>query len=77
MMDIFIQAIGIVAMIISLVAVQFKFRKHILATHIISSVLWLAHFLLLGAITGAMMNVVGVVRLYVFSRWRVRKIAQY
>ena len=56
-------------MILLLIAVQFRLRTHILRLRIVASLLWVVHFLLLGAPTGAMMNVIGAGRTYVFNRW--------
>ena len=64
-----IQLIGFIAMLTGLVSVQFKYRSHILYTQLISNVLWATHFILLGATTGAAMNVIGGIRAYTFNRF--------
>lgn len=67
--DIVIQAIGVVAMVLLVAAVQLASRGRILAVRTVAHVLWIVHFLLLGAATGAVMNFIGAVRTYVFQRW--------
>lgn len=59
---ILVQVIGIVALLLDIASVQFKFRKTILSVQILASITWVVHFLLLGAISGAVMNSVGVLR---------------
>lgn len=68
-----IQAVGLVALILGAVSVQFKHRSTILLVQILASVAWVLHFLLLGAYAGAIMNAVGVLRTvsyYVFRNER-------
>jgi RsiW-degrading membrane proteinase PrsW (M82 family) len=57
-----IQLIGLAALLLDIISVQLKFRKHILAMQVASGLTWVIHFGLLGATTGAYMNAAGVVR---------------
>ncbi len=59
---IWIQLVGIAALLLDVGSLQLKHRKYILATQILASLTWVGHFLLLGATAGAGMNAVGVVR---------------
>lgn len=59
---IWVQLVGLLALLLDISSVQFRLRKHILMVQIIASFTWAMHFLLLGAITGSAMNLVGVVR---------------
>lgn len=62
------QAIGAIAVIISLSIFQVNNRRTMLLLGTIAALLYSVHFLLLGALTGAVMNLIGAVRGYVFSR---------
>lgn len=63
-----IQSIGLVAILLSLVSFQPKHRKNILHLQLAANIFWVAHFLSLGATTGAAMNACGALRAYVFNR---------
>lgn len=65
--DIAIQLIGIIAMLIVLASYQPKYRKHILHSQLVANILWVVHFSLLGATTGAALNAVSAVRMYLFG----------
>ena len=56
------QAVGIVAMAINILAVQFKKPRQLFICRIIASFLWGVNFLLLGSPTGAIINIVNIVR---------------
>ena len=61
---ILIQIVGLIALILGVVSVQFKHRRNILLVQLSASVTWIIHFLLLGATSGAVMNAVGALRTY-------------
>ena len=56
------QIVGIIAMVLNIVAVQFKKPKHLFICRLVSSALWGVNFLLLGSPTGAIINIVNIVR---------------
>jgi len=56
------QAVGIVAMAINILAVQFKKPRQLFICRIVASFLWGVNFLLLGSPTGAIINIVNIVR---------------
>ncbi len=56
------QAVGIVAMAINILAVQFKKPRQLFICRIIASFLWGVNFLLLGSPTGAIINIVNIIR---------------
>ncbi len=64
-----IQAVGVFAMLLELTAVQWRQRSNILRSYLIGGVLWVIHFLSLGAYTGAVMNAVGIVRVCLFYKF--------
>lgn len=66
---IIIQVIGVGAMITEILSVQPKFRRSMLWLRVISNLLWTAHFGLLGAWAGALMNGIGTVRSYTFNTY--------
>ncbi len=61
-MEIAGQIVGIVAMILNILAVQFKKPKHLFICRLVASALWGLNFLLLGSPTGAIINIVNIVR---------------
>ena len=61
-MQFFIQAIGIVAMVLNASAYQFKSKRNILLCMFAGSALFAVNMFMLGAIMGGIMNVLGVVR---------------
>ena len=65
--DIGIQAIGFVAMFIGIFSYQAKTRTGILLLQMTASLFWMTQFFLLGAYTGAFLNVVGAVRNLIYS----------
>lgn len=61
-MEIIGQIAGIIAMIINILAVQFKKPQHLFICRMVSSLLWALNFLLLGSPTGAIINLVNIIR---------------
>ena len=64
--DIFVQAIGIVAMIIIAFSFQQKSQKKILFIQMFGNLIFIVHFLLLNAISGALGNAVAMLRAIIF-----------
>lgn len=62
MTEIIAQAVGIVAMAINILAVQFKKPRQLFICRIVASFLWGVNFLLLGSPTGAIINIVNIAR---------------
>jgi hypothetical protein len=60
--EIIAQTIGIIAMVIAIASFQFKKNKHFFIVQGISSTLFFIHFLLLGELAGAFMNLLGIAR---------------
>lgn len=67
-LDIIAQIISIIAMIIALLSFQQKTQKHIVLMQFCSSTLFAIHFFMLGAITGCLLNAVGIVRAFIYSK---------
>ncbi len=67
---IWIQIVGILALLLDVGSFQLRQRKHILGVQILASSTWVVHFLLLGAMAGASMNGVGIVRSIVYYKFR-------
>ena len=65
-MDFFIQAIGIVAMAINISAFQFKNKRTLLLLICVGSALFSVNMFMLGAMTGGLMNMLGVARSLVY-----------
>lgn len=61
-MELIGQIVGIIAMVINIVAVQFKKPRQLFICRLISSALWGLNFLLLGSPTGAIINIVNIIR---------------
>lgn len=61
------QIIGFVAMAIIVASYQQKSHKNILTFQMISGLLFTVHYIMLGAYTGAVMNLLGAVRSLVYS----------
>lgn len=61
-MEIVGQIIGLVAMALNILSVQFKKPQHLFICRMVSSLLWALNFLLLGSPTGAIINLVNIVR---------------
>lgn len=65
--EILIQAIGFVAIAVNIIAVQFNRYGTIIFFKTLGSLLFALHYLLLGAFTGMIMDVIGSIRNIVFS----------
>ena len=61
------QALGVVAVILGFVTYQMKSPKALLIVNLITCGVFCAHYLLLGAITGAVMNGIGIIRNLVYT----------
>lgn len=61
-MELAAQVIGILAMTVNILVVQFKKPQHIFLCRAASSFLWALNMLLLGSPTGAVLNVINIVR---------------
>ncbi|MCQ2446059.1 MAG: YgjV family protein [Clostridia bacterium] len=66
-MDYFVQGIGIVAMALLIFSFQLKTKKRILTVQFFSSILFMIHFGLIGAITGSILNGIGALRALVIT----------
>ena len=66
MLPIIAQAIGIGGMIANIVAFQFKSKRNILICQFVGSALFAVNMFMIGAIVGAIMNVLGVARALVY-----------
>lgn len=66
--------IGYIAILSSMLIYQQKTRKNLLICKALNDVLWIAHYFLLGAYTGAIVTCVALIREVVFFRsdWRSR-----
>ena len=65
-MDFWAQAIGIVAMAFNITAFQFKSKRALLLFICVGSSLFSVNMLMLGAVTGGLMNILGAVRSLVY-----------
>ena len=61
-MELIGQIVGIIAMMLNIVAVQFKKPRQLFICRMVGCCLWALNFLLLGSPTGAIMNMIDVVR---------------
>jgi Bacterial inner membrane protein len=66
--QVLVQSIGIIATVISLSVFQVNKRKTMLILSFSAALLWATHYYMLGAITGAVLNLLGALRWYVFGR---------
>lgn len=67
-MDFLVQAIGIVAMSFGVLSYLNKNQRGIMIFQLLATAFFSIHFFLLGAITGCLLNVLGVVRAAVYSQ---------
>jgi|GEM_PF-619067 len=65
--QIIVQAIGIVAMALTILCYQLKRRSHILLMQYTGNALWVAHYFLLGSSTGLIINALNVVRGIIYA----------
>lgn len=70
---IFIQSIGFVAFVLSLSIFQVNKRSSMLRIQLSACFLYAIHFFMLGAFTGAAVNVAGVARNFLFEKFRSAK----
>ena len=68
MNNIITQGIGFIGLIMVIYIFQFNNRKKLLSSMIIPGLFFIVHFILLGAFTGAIMNILNIFRNYVFSQ---------
>jgi hypothetical protein len=61
------QTIGFAGLILAMLSFQKKERNGILLFQIMASLAYFVHFLLLGAVTGSIMNLLGATRNYIFA----------
>lgn len=79
MLPIIAQSIGIAGMVANIVAFQFKSKRNILILQFLGSALFAVNMFMIGALVGAIMNVLGVARALVYMNkekitvpiWRV------
>ncbi len=67
------QIIGFVAMTLIVLSFQQKSRKGILIMQLVAEIFWVLHFGLIGAYTGMALNMLGVVRCYVYANRETKK----
>lgn len=60
------QIIGIIALIIIIVSYQFNDRKKLVFLQFFSGIFFSIHFIMLGAYTGGVINIIGVIRAAVY-----------
>lgn len=65
--DIIIQGIGIVAMAFNILSFQCKKQRSIIVMQFFGALFFCIHFYLVGAMTGALLNAVAVVRALIYS----------
>ncbi len=60
--SIFVQAIGFIPSLISILSIQLKNRKKILVMQLAAGFMWVMHYYLLGAYTAVLTNSIGIFR---------------
>lgn len=70
---IFVYGIGILAMLLSIIAFQFKHRATIILSNFLGQTCWVVHFLLQGDLTSAIACALSAIMLAVFSQKERRK----
>ena len=68
MYDILAQTIGIIAMIVAIFSFQQRTQKKIVLFQFVSSILFSTHFFMIGAVTGGILNAIGIVRAAIFAK---------
>ena len=63
----FVQTLGLIPSVIAFTALQSGSRRRILSLQFLCCVLWVAHYALLGAYTGILINLLGLLRAVVCS----------
>ncbi len=66
MYDIIAQAIGIIAMVFVIISFQGKDAKKVIACQMIGCILFIINFFMLGAVVGALMNIIATFRAIVY-----------
>ena len=66
-MEIFAQTLGFIGLGLILLSFQFPRQKTVIRVQLYSSLVFAVHYLLLGAVTGALLNLIGICRALVFS----------
>lgn len=77
MSDFIVQSIGVIALIVNVFAFASRTRNHILTRQGISALFFTIHFFLLGAYTGAAMNLIVIIRNWVFEHKRAHAWARH
>ena len=67
MFDIFVQGVGAVALVCSMLSFQQKDRKSIMILQMTASLLFSSQLFLLGAVTGGCLDLISFVRTLIFS----------
>lgn len=73
MNPVIVQGIGVIALVTNLSVFQTNTRKNMLLLGLITCALWTVHFYLLGAMTGAAMNLLAAGRFCVYYRVKPSK----
>ncbi len=68
MYDFIAQALGILGMAANIVGFQFKSKKNILICQFVGSALFSVNMFMLGAVTGGIMNILGIARALVYMK---------
>ncbi|MBR6739978.1 MAG: YgjV family protein [Clostridia bacterium] len=66
-METFAQILGFIGLALAIVSFQSNRRRNILLFQLLAGTVFTLHFLLIGAYTGSLLNVIGVARSAVFS----------
>lgn len=66
MKEIIAQIIGIIGLFINVIIFQQKKQERVLILQFVATIFWFTNFLLLGAMTGAILNAIGTVRALVY-----------
>ncbi len=66
--DIFVQALGFVAIAMNVISAQFNTHGKVMLFKSLGSFLFAVQYLLLGAFTGMAMDLIGVIRNFIFAR---------
>lgn len=65
--QILIQSLAVLGLTIWATSYHFQSRKKILLVQLVSFIFWISHFILLGAIVGAIVSSIAAIRLFVFA----------
>lgn len=71
--DYIAQFIGFIAMALMILSFQKKTRREILMMQLVSEIFWVVHYGMIGAYTGMALNILGVVRCYVYAERENKK----